>query len=90
MDTLVTQIAEALKARYRLKITEGADLLFVEPNLLEFMRLPGGGVMGEVLQGMQSGHEGPVIEAPGREYRFVDYRRTSLDGLFGTVEYCRA
>ena len=85
MDTLVTQIAEAFKTKYGLKITEGADLMFVERNLLEFMMLLGRGVMAEVLQGMQSGYEGPVIEANGRKYRFVDSRRTSLHGLFGIV-----
>ena len=90
MDTLVAQIAEAFKTRYGLKITDGADLMFVERNLLEFMMLLGRGVMGEVFQGMQSGYEGPVIEVDGRKYRFVDYRSTTLHGLFGTVEYKRA
>ncbi len=90
MDTLVTQIAEAFKATYGLKITDGADLLFVERNLLEFMMLLARAAMGEVFQGMESGYEGPVIEVDGREYRFVDYRTTTLHGLFGTVEYRRA
>jgi hypothetical protein len=90
MDTLVAQIAEAFKARYGLKITDGTDLMFVERNLLEFMMLLGRSVMGEVFQGIQGGYEGPVIEVDGRKYRFVDYRSTTLHGLFGTVEYNRA
>lgn len=90
MDTLVTQIAEAFKATYGLKITDGADLLFVERNLLEFMMLLGRGVMATVFQGMPSGYEGTLIKANGQEYRFVDYRKTTLHGLFGTVEYRRA
>jgi hypothetical protein len=90
MDTLVTQITEAFKDRYGLKITGGADFLFVERNLLEVVMLLGRGVMGEVFQGMQNGYEGHVIEANERKYRFIDYHRTSLHGLYGTVEYCRA
>jgi len=90
MDTLVAQIAEAFKARYGLKLTDGADLLFVERNLLEFMMLLGRGVLAEVFQGIQGGYEGPVIEVDRRKYRFVDYRSTTLHGLFGTVEYTRA
>ena len=90
MDTLVAQIVETFKARYGLKITDGTDLMFVERNLLEFMMLLGRSVMGEVFQGIQGGYEGPVIEVDGRKYRFVDYRSTTLHGLFGTVEYNRA
>ena len=90
MDTLVTQITEAFKTAYGLKVTDGADLLLVERNLLEFMMLLGRGVMAEVFQGMDGGYEGPNTEVDGREYRFVDYRQTTLHGLFGTVEYSRA
>jgi hypothetical protein len=90
MDTLVTQIAEAFKAAYGLKITDGADVLLVERNMLEYLMLLGRGVMAEVFQEMDGGYEGPVIEVDEREYRFVGYRRTSLHGLFGMVEYTRA
>ena len=48
MDTLVTQIAEAFKTKYGLKVTDGADLLVVERKLMEFMMLRGRGVMGEM------------------------------------------
>ena len=90
MDTLVTQITEAFKATYGLKVTDGADLLFVERNLLEFMMVLGRGVMAEVFEGMESGYEGPSIEMNGQKYRFIGYRSTSLHGLFGMVEYRRA
>ena len=90
MDTLVTQIVEAFKIRYGLKITDGADLMFVERNLLEFMMVLGRGVMVEVFQGMENGYEGAVVEASGRKYRFIDYRKTTLHGLFGMVDYSRA
>ena len=90
MDTLVTEIAEAFKAKYGLKITDGVELMFVERNLLEFMMLLGRGVMATVFQDMEKGYEGPAIHVEGRGYRFVDYRRTTLHGLFGMVEYTRA
>jgi hypothetical protein len=46
--------------------------------------------MRELVQGMDSGYEGAVIEHEGRRYRFVDYRTTILHGLFGMVDYRRA
>ena len=90
MDSLVPQIAEAFKAAYGKKITDSTDLLLAERNLLEFMMLLGRGVMVQVFQDMDGGYEGPVIEKDGRKYRFVDYRQTTLHGLFGTVQHTRA
>ena len=90
MDTLVTQIVEAFKSAYGLKVTDSADLLMVERNLLEFMMLLGRGVMAEVFQEMDGGYEGPIMKKDGQGYRFIDYRTTTLHGLFGTVEYSRA
>ena len=89
-DSLVPQIAEAFKAAYGKKITDNTDLLLVERNLLEFMMLLGRGGMAQVFQDMDGGYEGPVIEKDGRKYRFVDYRQTTLHGLFGTVQHTRA
>jgi hypothetical protein len=90
MNTLVSQIVEAFKSAYGLKITDGSDLLLVERNALEFLMVLGRGVVAQVFQESGTGYAGPIIEHEGREYRFVGYRTTTLHGLFGEVEYTRA
>jgi hypothetical protein len=90
MNTLVSQIVEAFKSAYGLKITDGTDLLLVERNALEFLMVLGRGVVAQVFQESGTGYAGPLIEHEGREYRFVGYRTTTLHGLFGEVEYTRA
>ena len=48
--------------QFGLKVTNSADLMFVERNLLEFMMLLGRRVMGEMFQGMQGGYKGLVAD----------------------------
>ncbi len=90
MDTLVPQIVDAFKASYGLEVTDSADLLLLERNLLEFLMLLGRHVMASVFQQMGRGYAGALIKEQGRQYRFVGYRSTSLHGLFGMVQYSRA
>jgi hypothetical protein len=90
MDSLVAQILEKFKALYGLKITDSTDMFLTEKNLLEFLMKLGRAAMGEVFQQLDSGYEGAVTQKEGRKYKFVGYRRTSLHGLFGMVEYRRA
>jgi hypothetical protein len=90
MDSPVPQIVENFKATYGLKITDTADLFLVERNLLEFLMKIGREVMGSVFQNLDNGYQGAVIRRKGQKYRFIGYRKTSLHGLFGMVEYTRA
>jgi len=90
MDSLVPQIVENFKAAYGLKITDNADLFLVERNLLEFLMKLGRELMSTVFQGMENGYEGAVMSREGRKYKFVGYRKTSLHGLFGMIDYKRA
>jgi hypothetical protein len=90
MDSLIPRIVENFKAAYGLKITDSADLFLVERNFLELLMKLGRVVMGKVFEGMEKGYEGAVIRKERRKYKFVGYRRTSLHGLFGMIEYKRA
>ncbi len=90
MDSLVTQILENFKAAYGLKITDSSDMFLTEKNLLEFLMRLGRATMGAVFEQLDTGYEGAVIRKDARKYKFVGYRRTSLHGLFGMVEYRRA
>lgn len=90
MDSLIAQALENFKTSYGLKITDNSDMFLAEKNLLEFLVKLGRGVMGKVFQNMEKGYEGAVLNKEGRKYRFVGYRKTSLHGLFGMVEYKRA
>jgi len=90
MDSLVPQIVENFKAAYGLKISDNADLFLVERNLLEFLMKLGRELMSTVFQGMENGYEGAVMSREGRKYKFVGYRKTSLHGLFGMIDYKRA
>ena len=65
-------------------------MFLTEKNLLEFLMRLGRATMGAVFQQLDTGYEGAVIRKDGRKYKFVGYRRTSLHGLFGMIEYRRA
>jgi hypothetical protein len=90
MDSLLPQIVENFKAAFGLRITDSSDMFLIEKNLLEFLMKLGRAAMGAVFQQLDTGYEGAVIHKEGRKYKFVGYRRTSLHGLFGMIEYRRA
>ena len=90
MDTLVAQIVENFKAECSTKITDSADLFFLEGNLLELLMKLGPAAMCQIFQGIGAGYEGAVVKKEGIKYRFVSYRQTVLHGLFGMLEYTRA
>ena len=90
MDSLVAQIVENFKTGYGLKITDSNDLFLTEKNLLEFMMRLARAATGNIFSGLPNGYQGAVLRKNGRKYEFVGYRKTTLHGLFGMVEYKRA
>ena len=90
MDSLLHQIVVDFKASYGSKITDKADLFLAERSMLEYLMRLGRAAMGEVFADIGKGYEGPSLQREGRQYKFVDYRKTVLHGLFGLVDYSRA
>lgn len=86
----VSRLLEYFKSEYGLEISDAVDLFEVQRNLLEYLVNVGRELENKIFEELGKGYEGASIEQDGKKYRFVDYRGTTIHGLFGEIRYDRA
>jgi len=88
--SVVAQLLDCFKAVYGIRVADASDLFATQRNLLQFVMELGRDLEEGVFAQIGKGYEGARIERGGKRYRFVDYRRTTVHGLFGRISYERA
>ena len=86
----VTRLFEYFKSDFGVNISDAVDLFETQRNLLEYLIGLGRKLENKIFEELGKGYEGATIEQEGKSYRFVNYRGTTIHGLFGEIRYDRA
>src|SRR4030042_998275 len=89
-SSVVAQVLDCFKAIYGIRVGDAGDLFAAQRDILEFLMELGRDLEEGVFAQIGKGYEGARIEREGKRYRFVDYRGTTVHGLFGRISYERA
>jgi hypothetical protein len=89
-EFIIERLFSIFKEKYGQTICERSSVFDGQRDLLEFVMGVGRTLEQKFFDGLGNGYQGPTVEIDGVRYRFKEYRRREVHGLFGKIVLRRA